>query len=155
MVIAKVNVAHGEDFNAFTITSATTPSKMIMMASTASCAMNPPRRLTSLRAISPSVFPSRRMEQNKITKSCTHPAKAAPAISHSVPGKYPNCAASVGPTSGPGPAIAAKWWPKSTHLLVGTKSRPSSRRSAGVARVLSSASNFAAMNAEYKRYATR
>ena len=30
--------------------------------------------------------------------------------------------------------IAAKWCPKTTHLLVGTKSRPSSRRSAGVAR---------------------
>ena len=27
---------------------------------------------------------------------------------HSVPGRYPNCAASTGPTSGPGPAMAAK-----------------------------------------------
>ena len=28
--------------------------------------------------------------------------------------------ASVGPTRGPGPAIAAKWWPNTIHLLVGT-----------------------------------
>ena len=27
---------------------------------------------------------------------------------HNIPGKNPNCAASTGPTSGPGPAIAAK-----------------------------------------------
>jgi hypothetical protein len=46
------------------------------------------------------------MEQKRMMKSCTHPAKTA-AISHSVPGKYPNCAARVGPTSGPGPAMAA------------------------------------------------
>ena len=77
-----MNVAHGEDFSAFTITSATTPSKITMIASTAICAINPPRLLTSSRAISPSVFPSRRIEQNKIMKSCTHPAKAQPAISH-------------------------------------------------------------------------
>ena len=68
IVIASVNVAHGEDFSAFTITSATTPSKITMIASTASCAMNPPRRLTSSRAISPSDLPSRRIEQNKIMK---------------------------------------------------------------------------------------
>ena len=108
IVMANVNVAQGEDFNALTITSATTPSKITMIASTASCAIKPPRLLTSSRAISPSVFPLRRMEQNKMMKSCTHPANAQPAINHSVPGKYPNCAASVGPTSGPGPAIAAK-----------------------------------------------
>ena len=146
--MASVNVAHGDDFRAFTITSAITPSRITMIASTAICAMNPPRLLTSSRAISPSDFPLRRMEKNKITKSCTQPAKIAPAISHSVPGKYPNCAASVGPTSGPGPAMAAKWWPKSTHLFVGTKSRPSSNRSAGVARVSSSVNSFAATNAE-------
>ena len=66
----------------------------------------------------------------------------------SAPGRNPNCAASVGPTSGPGPAIAAKWWPNTIHLFVGTKSRPSSFRTAGVARVASSAKTFAAMNFE-------
>ncbi len=43
--------------------------------------------------------------------------------------------ARVGPTSGPAPAMAAKWWPNSTQRWVGTKSRPLLRRSAGVARV--------------------
>src|SRR5436190_18983827 len=87
IVIASVNVAHGEVFSAFTTTSATTPNKIIKIASTASCAMNPPRFPTSSRAISPNDFPLRRIEQNKITKSCTHPANAAPAINHNVPGK--------------------------------------------------------------------
>src|SRR5262249_59267417 len=36
IVIASVNVAHGDDFSAFTITSATTPSRITMIASTAS-----------------------------------------------------------------------------------------------------------------------
>ncbi len=58
-----------------------------MIANTASCAMNPPRLLISSLAIWPSDFPSRRMEQNKMMKSCTQPASAAPAISQSVPGK--------------------------------------------------------------------
>ena len=56
--------------------------------------------------------------------SCTHPPSTAPTMIHSVPGRYPNCAASVGPTSGPGPAMAAKWWPKTIQRCVGTKSRP-------------------------------
>ena len=34
--------------------------------------------------------------------------------------------------AGPGPAIAAKWWPNTTQRLVGTKSLPSRRRCAGV-----------------------
>src|SRR5215469_192436 len=155
MVMARVNVAQGELFNALTTTRATAPRRIIMIASTASCAKKPPRLLTSSRAISPRVFPSRRIEQKRMTKSWTQPAKAAPATSHKVPGKYPNCAASVGPMSGPGPAIAAKWWPKRTHLLVGTKSRPSSQRSEGVARELSRARIFAAMKEEYRRYATK
>src|SRR5882724_5522317 len=40
--------------------------------------------------------------------------------SHSVPGRKPNCAASTGPTSGPAPAMAAKWWPNNTHDFVPT-----------------------------------
>ena len=87
MVIARVNVAHGEVFSALTITSATTASKMIMIASTASSAIIPPRWETSSRAICPSDLPSRRIEQNRITKSCTHPPSTAPAISQIVPGK--------------------------------------------------------------------
>ena len=46
-----------------------------------------------------------------------------------------------------GPAMAAKWWPNTTHRFVGTKSRPSFSRSAGVGRASSSAKMRAAMNA--------
>src|SRR5439155_4793616 len=47
----------------------------------------------------------------------------------------------------PGPAIAAKWCPKTTQRLVGTKSRPSLMRSAGVCRRASSANSRVARNA--------
>ena len=86
-VMEIVKVAQGEALSAFTTTRAMTPRRMMMMASTASCAMIPPRLLTSSRAIWPSDFPSRRMEQKRITKSWTQPPNAAPAISQSVPGR--------------------------------------------------------------------
>ena len=95
----------------------------------------PPIGPISSRAICPRLRPLRRTEKNSVTISCTQPPKTAPNNIQSVPGKYPNWAASVGPTNGPGPAIAAKWCPNTIHLLVGIKSRPLSRRSAGVARV--------------------
>ncbi len=61
----------------------------------------------------------RRVEAHRIIESCTAPARQTPATSHSRPGAQPNCAASIGPTSGPAPVMAAKWWPKSTHFDVG------------------------------------
>ena len=48
----------------------------------------------------------------------------------------------------PGPEIAAKWWPKTIHLLVLTKSFPSSCTSQGVARRSSSAITRAASHFE-------
>ena len=48
------------------------------------------------------------MLASNTTASCTPPPSVAPIKIHKVPGKYPNCAASTGPTKGPGPAIAAK-----------------------------------------------
>ena len=60
-----------------------------------------------------------RTEASRITKSCTPPARQAPMMIQAKPGKYPHCEASTGPTSGPGPAIAAKWTPKSTSRRVG------------------------------------
>jgi hypothetical protein len=110
---------------------------MIMMAKTAIRAAAPPARPISSRAICPSDFPSRRIDRNSTTMSCTAPAKITPATIQIVPGRYPICAASTGPTSGPAPAIAAKWWPSSTRRSVGWKSTPSSSRSAGVARLSS------------------
>ena len=69
MVAAMVNVPHGLHLSALTTTSATTASKMIMINRTVSRAVMPPTLPISSRAISPIDFPSRRMEQNKITKS--------------------------------------------------------------------------------------
>ena len=43
-----------------------------------------------------------------MTKSCTAPPRTTPTTIQIAPGRKPNWAASVGPTSGPGPAIAAK-----------------------------------------------
>src|SRR5439155_1545503 len=117
---------------------ASTASRMIMMNSTASIAVAPAAGFNSSFAICPSDLPSRRSEQKRMTKSCTAPPTTTPITSHSVPGRKPNCAASTGPTSGPAPAIAAKWCPNNTHLFVGTKSRPLLNRSAGVARRSSS-----------------
>ncbi len=113
-----------------------------MMAKAASSAAAPPNGPISSRAICPSDLPSRRVEKNRTTMSWTAPAKITPTMIQMVPGRYPICAASTGPTSGPAPAIAAKWWPSSTRRSVGWKSMPLLSRSAGVARVLSTLSTL-------------
>ena len=105
-----------------------------MIATMLTSAARPAKGPTSSRTIWPRDLPPRRTEQNMITQSCTAPPSVAPMSIHSSPGMKPNCAASTGPTSGPGPAIAAKWWPKTIHLLVWTKSLPSSFTTAGGAR---------------------
>ena len=58
--------------------------------------------------ISPSDFPLRRIETNNTVKSCTAPANTTPTTIQIILGKYPICAARIGPTRGPAPAIAAK-----------------------------------------------
>ena len=141
-----VNSPQGDALRALTTMSASTASRMIMMNSTASIAVAPAAGFTSSLAIWPSDLPSRLSEQNRMVKSCTAPPSTTPITSHNVPGRKPNCAASTGPTSGPAPAIAAKWCPYSTHLLVGTKSRPLLCRSAGVARRSSSPNTVSARN---------
>ena len=87
MVAAMVNVPQGLPLSALTTTSATTASRMIMMSSTVTRAMKPPTLPISSRAIWPSDLPSRRMEANRITKSCTAPPSTAPMMIHSVPGR--------------------------------------------------------------------
>ena len=108
IVIAMVKTPHGLFANACTTTSARTASKIIMIASTLINASAPTPRPISSFTICPSVFPRRRTEANSTIMSCTPPPRVAPIKIQSVPGKNPNCAASTGPTSGPGPAIAAK-----------------------------------------------
>ena len=87
MVAAMVNVPHGLPFSALTTTSAITASRMIMISSTVTSAMKPPTLPISSRAIWPSDLPSRRMEANRMTKSCTAPPSTAPMMIHSVPGQ--------------------------------------------------------------------
>ena len=63
----------------------------------------------SSRTIWPRLLPLRRIEKNSTIMSWTAPAKITPTMIQAVPGRYPICAASTGPTSGPAPAMAAKW----------------------------------------------
>ena len=108
IVAAIVNKPHGLSASAFTTTSPSTASKITMIAMMLTNATNPANGPTSSRTICPSDRPPRRTEQNITTQSCTAPPRVAPIRIHNIPGKNPNCAASTGPTSGPGPAIAAK-----------------------------------------------
>ena len=148
IVAATVNTPHGLSASAFTTTNASTASRITMIARIATSPITPANEFSSSFTICPSDRPCRRIEQNKITKSCTAPPSTTPMRIHSVPGRYPNCAASTGPTSGPGPEIAAKWWPNTIHLFVFTKSCPSSFASHGVARRSSSIITRAAIHLE-------
>ena len=87
MVAAMVNVPHGLPFNALTTTSPTTANRTIMIKRTVISAVNPPTFPISCRAIWPRDFPSRRMEQNKMTKSCTAPPNTQPMMIQSAPGR--------------------------------------------------------------------
>ncbi len=87
IVAAIVKVPQGLPASAFTTTSETTASRIIMISKTVISAMMPPTLPTSSRAIWPSDLPSRRMEAKRMTKSCTAPPKTAPMMIHSVPGR--------------------------------------------------------------------
>jgi hypothetical protein len=118
IVIAIENVPHGDCASAFTTTSARTARRMIMIENTAMSAAAPPMGPISSRAICPRLFPLRRIEKKRVIMSWTAPAKMTPTMIQSVPGRKPIWAASTGPTSGPAPAIAAKWCPKRTRRSV-------------------------------------
>jgi hypothetical protein len=93
---------------------ATTRMKRVAIA-----ALRPAAGLISSVAIWARERPLRRTEAAMIMKSCTAPASTTPARIQTKPGMKPNCAARTGPINGPAPVMAAKWWPKRTHLLVG------------------------------------
>ncbi len=148
IVSPTVTTPHGLSPSAFTTISASTAISTIMIPRIATNATMPATGPISSFAIWPRDLPFRRTLDARITKSCTAPPRATPITIQIAPGRKPNCAASVGPTSGPGPAMAAKWWPNTTHRFVGTKSRPSFNRSAGVSRLASSAKMFDAISFE-------
>ena len=74
-------------FSAFTTTSATTASRMIMMSSTVMSAVTPPTGPISSRAIWPSDLPSRRIEAEQDDEVLHAPPSTAPMMIHSVPGR--------------------------------------------------------------------
>ena len=90
IVAAMVKRPHGLSRSALTTTSASTASRMIMIAKMAIIAAMPATGFTSSFAICPSDFPSRRIEAQRIRKSCTAPPSTTPAISQMVPGRKPN-----------------------------------------------------------------
>src|SRR5258708_5605178 len=103
-----VNPPHGLSETAFTTPPPTPASVTSKISSTANIATNPVNSLTSVRATSASDLPLCRTEATSTIKSCTQPASTAPINIQRNPGANPNCAASVGPTSGPTPAISAQ-----------------------------------------------
>ena len=87
IVAPTVNTPHGLSASAFTTTSASTASKITRIASTATSATAPAGEFNSSFTICASDLPSRRMEQNKMTKSCTAPPSTTPIKIHSAPGR--------------------------------------------------------------------
>ena len=86
-VAPTVNTPHGLPASAFTTTNDSTASIMVMIPRIAIRATNPAVVFSSSFTICPSDLPSRRIEQNRITKSCTAPPRVAPIRIHSVPGR--------------------------------------------------------------------
>ena len=111
MVHPTEKTPHGEAASALTHTMASTARTIMSMTSTMTVAAVPPIFPISSVAICPSERPPRRMEKKRTSMSWIAPATHTPRMIHSVLGRYPIWAASTGPTSGPAPAMAAKWWP--------------------------------------------
>ena len=87
MVSAIVKSPHGLSASARTTTSASTASKITMIATMLTSATSPAKGPTSSRTICPRDLPRRRVEQNMITESCTPPPSVAPISIQSRPGR--------------------------------------------------------------------
>ncbi|MNE49446.1 hypothetical protein D3C80_1439650 [compost metagenome] len=87
MVAATVKVPHGLSARALTTTRARTARMMTMIISTPTWAMMPGMGPISVRTMSPSERPSRRVDMNRTIMSCTAPARTAPTRIHSTPGR--------------------------------------------------------------------
>ena len=87
MVQRMVKTPQGLSRSAFTTTSASTASRITMIASTATIARMPVTGPVSSLAICPSDLPSRRMEPNRMMKSCTAPPSTTPMTIQMVPGR--------------------------------------------------------------------
>ncbi len=87
IVIATVKVPQELEASALTTTSASTARMIIMIISTPSMATTPAAGPSSMRTMSPRDLPSRRMDRNRMVKSCTAPASTTPKRIHIVPGR--------------------------------------------------------------------
>lgn len=87
MVAATVKVPHGECVSAFTTISASTARMITMIMKAPNSAITPGILPSSDLTRSPSERPSRRVEMNRMVKSCTAPANTTPARIHSMPGR--------------------------------------------------------------------
>ncbi len=87
MVHARVKTPHGDSASALTMTSASTASRITMIARMATMAHQPVNGPISSFAIWPSDLPSRRTEPARMTKSCTAPARTTPTTIQMVPGR--------------------------------------------------------------------
>src|SRR6266702_3498940 len=114
-----VKVPQGDSARAFTTTSPRPARAMTTMKRIAMAATTPDRGLISVRAISASDFPLRRMLAPRIMKSCTAPPRQTPITSHNSPGRKPNCAASTGPLIGPVLAAQIGFLPGLLWLVIG------------------------------------
>ncbi len=87
IVAPTVNTPHGLSASALATTNPSTASKMVRMARIATKATIPAGPLNSSLTIVPSDFPFRRMEKNRMVKSCTAPPSTTPMRIQSKPGR--------------------------------------------------------------------
>ncbi|MCY1215097.1 hypothetical protein D9M72_269350 [compost metagenome] len=87
IVAATVKLPHGDSASAFTTIRASTARMMIMIMKVPNSAIMPGTTPISCLTRSPSERPSRRVEMNRMMKSCTAPANTTPASTHSNPGR--------------------------------------------------------------------
>ncbi|MNT00654.1 hypothetical protein D3C86_932310 [compost metagenome] len=87
IVAATVKLPQGDSASAFTTIRASTARMMIMIMKVPNSAIMPGTTPISCLTRSPSERPSRRVEMNRMMKSCTAPANTTPASTHSKPGR--------------------------------------------------------------------
>ena len=108
IVMAMVNVPQALSASALTTMMPRPASAIVRMKRIATVPATPATGPISIFTRSARDLPPRLVDAHSTIESCTAPARHTPATSQISPGAHPNCAASIGPTSGPAPVIAAK-----------------------------------------------
>ena len=87
MVAPTVKTPHGLSASALTTMTASTANKITMIIRMATRASPPAKPFSSSRTICPSDLPSRRIEETRMTRSCTAPPSTTPMRIHKAPGR--------------------------------------------------------------------